>query len=112
MRTATLALTLLLLATAPAAAQLYVGIETGSPVISEVGGLFLFAGAHLHASIPNFSGKTRFSIDFRTVNLDDTREMRGAPTHDVACTNSSIGDFRRAADLADMPDNIISAMTR
>jgi hypothetical protein len=89
-----------------------IDVDAGFPVVSEVGGLFLFAGAHLHASVPNFSGKTRFSIDFRTANLDDTREMRGAPTHDVACTNSSIGDFKRAADLADMPDNIIAAMSR
>ena len=40
-------------------------------VLPEPGSILLFSGAHLHRSIPNTSGRARFSIDFRTVDVDD-----------------------------------------
>ena len=43
------------------------------------GGIVLFSGAQLHSTVPNTSGYTRYSIDFRTVNLDDVIDgTRGA----------------------------------
>ena len=48
-------------------------VETDSEirVVCPVGGVILFSGAHLHSSVPNSSGRTRFSIDFRIVDIDD-----------------------------------------
>ena len=38
-------------------------------LICPVGGVILFSGQQMHSSVPNTSGVTRFSIDFRTVHL-------------------------------------------
>jgi hypothetical protein len=67
-------------------------------VLPSVGSLLLFSGAQLHASIPNTSGVTRFSIDFRTVDLTDLLAGRGAPMVDVNCTGTAIRDFHRLED--------------
>jgi hypothetical protein len=57
--------------------------------------------------VPNTTSRTRFSIDFRTVNLDDLAEQRGARNVDSLCTGTTLGDFLRAADLMPMPDEVI-----
>src|SRR6476619_1347348 len=46
------------------------------------GGIIFFSGSQMHSSVPNTSGKTRFSIDFRVVHLDDVKEKKGAPIVD------------------------------
>jgi hypothetical protein len=74
--------------------------------ICPVGGIILFSGAQLHSTVPNTSGKTRFSIDFRTVHLDDVVAKRGAPNVDSACTGTSLRDFLRATDFSRMPEEI------
>jgi hypothetical protein len=61
----------------------------------------------LHSSVPNHSGRTRFSIDFRTVHIRDIEAARGARNVDAACTGSSIRDFMRASDLTPMPEQIV-----
>jgi len=82
----------------------------GTTLVCDVGGLIVFSAAQLHASVPNDSGRTRFSIDFRTVNLGDCRNRAGAPAQDVACTGSSIRDFKRARDLEEIPEEVASAL--
>jgi hypothetical protein len=67
-------------------------------VLPAPGSILLFAGAHLHRSIPNTSGRSRFSIDFRTVDVSDLRAGRGAPFADVYCTGTAIRDFHNVAD--------------
>jgi hypothetical protein len=67
-----------------------------------------FSAAHMHSSVPNTSGVTRFSIDFRVVNIDDVAAKRGAPNIDAACTGSNVRDFMRASDLAPMPDEVVA----
>jgi hypothetical protein len=57
-------------------------------LICPVGGLILFSAAQMHSSVSNTSGVTRFSIDFRTVHLDDAVEKRGAPNIDSSCTGT------------------------
>lgn len=52
------------------------------------GAVLLFSAAHLHRTMPNNTGLTRFSVDFRLVCLDDLRAGRGAPDPD----NASRGD--------------------
>ena len=49
-------------------------------VVAQVGGLLLFSGAQLHSTVPNTSGRTRYSIDFRTIHFDDVVANRGART--------------------------------
>jgi hypothetical protein len=75
--------------------------------VAAVGGLTTFSGQHLHSSVPNTTGRTRFSIDFRTVQLDDVEQDLGAPNVDAACTGSSIRDFIRASDFEPMPEAIV-----
>ncbi len=67
------------------------------------GGLIVFSAAQLHSSVPNSSGRTRFSIDFRTVHLDDVRALRGAPNIDSRPTGTTMGDYLRCTDLTHLP---------
>lgn len=75
--------------------------------VCPVGGVIMFSGAQLHSSVPNNSGKTRFSIDFRTVHLDDLTAKAGAPNIDSHCTGTSVRDFLRASDLSRVPEEIV-----
>jgi len=77
-------------------------------LVVPAGGLILFSGDMLHSSVPNTSGVTRFSIDFRTVNAGDAAARRGAPCVDRYCTGTSMRDFVRASDRAAMPDDIVA----
>ncbi len=65
-----------------------------------VGDAMLFSTCHLHATAPNTSGVTRFSIDLRTVHLDDLEADRGPALDDSRATGTTLGDFLRVADLA------------
>jgi hypothetical protein len=76
-------------------------------LVTPVGGLIEFSGQHLHSSVPNNTGKTRFSIDFRTVHAADIQAGTAAPNVDAHCTGSSIRDFIRAADFSPLPDEIV-----
>jgi hypothetical protein len=69
-------------------------------VVPPLGGIMLFSGDQLHASIPNTSAVTRYSIDFRTVHVDDVHAGVGAPVADVACTGTALRDFKRLTDGA------------
>lgn len=77
--------------------------------IVEPGGVILFAAAQMHSSVPNDSGKTRFSIDFRTVHLGDVEERRGAPNIDSECTGTTMGDYLRGSDLEHVPQELVDA---
>src|SRR6202165_358486 len=46
-------------------------LEPQIRLICPVGGVILFSGAQMHSSVPNTSGVTRFSIDFRTIHVND-----------------------------------------
>jgi hypothetical protein len=76
-------------------------------LVCPVGGIILFAGAHMHSTVPNDSGYTRFSIDFRTVNEDDVNKGIGAPNLDSKCTGTSLRDFLRSTDLTRLPEDIV-----
>ena len=82
-------------------------LEPQIRVVCPPGGIVLFSAAQLHSTVPNTSELTRYSIDFRTVNIDDVVAMRGAPNIDSAATGTSLRDFRRAADLVGIPDDLI-----
>jgi hypothetical protein len=80
-----------------------VELEPDIRLVMPPGGLVIFSAAQLHSSVPNTSGRTRFSIDFRTVHLDDVGAMAGAPNVDSACTGSTMGDYLRCTDLQHLP---------
>ena len=76
-------------------------------VITPPGGILLFSGAQMHSTVPNATGRTRFSIDFRTVHLDDAAAFRGAPNVDSACTGTTMTDYLRCSDLSHVPDDVV-----
>ncbi len=76
-------------------------------LICPPGGIIAFSGAHLHSTVPNTSGRTRFSVDFRTVHLDDATTETGALNVDSACTGTAMGDYLRCTDRAHIPAELI-----
>jgi hypothetical protein len=76
-------------------------IDTGGEfrIAGRSGDVMVFSGCHLHATAPNRAGKTRFSIDFRTVHLDDVIAGRGGPNPDSEARGTTLGDFLRVRDL-------------
>ncbi len=77
-------------------------------LIVPAGGIIFFSGAQMHSSVPNTSGKTRFSIDFRVVHEDDVRRKKGAPTVDVECTGTTMRDYLRGTDFSRLPEDLIA----
>lgn len=63
------------------------------------GETLLFSGAQFHRTLPQAKGRTRFSLDFRIVQLDDVEAGRGAPNVDNRSRGSALGDYMRGADL-------------
>jgi hypothetical protein len=84
-------------------------LEPRVTLVPEPGGVMIFSGNQLHSSVPNTSGRTRFSIDFRTVDLDDVIARREARNVDCACTGTTLRDFLRASDLERMPEDVALA---
>jgi len=76
-------------------------------IVTPVGGFYVFSAAHLHSTVPNTTERTRFSIDFRTVNVDDLANGEGALNLDSACTGTTLGDYLRASDLEPLPAELI-----
>lgn len=76
-------------------------------VVMERGSMLVFSAAQLHSSIENRTEKTRFSIDFRTVHLDEIEAGTGAPNLDSACTGTTLGDYLRVSDLEHLSDEWI-----
>lgn len=73
------------------------------------GGLILFSASHLHATVPNTSDVARYSIDFRTVHIDDVRNHAGAPAIDKHCTGHTLRDYKSVIDLSDLPDDLVDS---
>ncbi len=60
--------------------------------------VLLFSGAHLHQTLPNRSGKTRLSVDFRTVNRLDMARNIGAPNVDNHSRGSAALSYMSLAE--------------
>ena len=83
-------------------------LDPQARLICPVGGVILFSGQQMHSSVPNTSGLTRFSIDFRTVHLDDVVAKRGAPNIDSVDTlELSCGTTCRGR-ISRIPEEIVS----
>jgi hypothetical protein len=76
-------------------------------ILPAPGEVLLFSGAQLHASVPNTSGRARFSVDFRTVDVGDLMAGRGAPLADAHCTGTAIRDFINVADESSFDEQTV-----
>ncbi|WGF87225.1 hypothetical protein [Marinivivus vitaminiproducens] len=65
-----------------------------------MGDVMMFSTCHLHATAPNNSGVTRFSVDLRTINLRDVKSGVGPANVDSYATGTTLGDFLRGSDHA------------
>lgn len=59
----------------------------------KAGEILLFSAVQLHQTNPHASTLTRFSFDFRTVNMADHREGRGAPNADNGSRADALRDY-------------------
>ncbi len=59
------------------------------------GDLLVFSAAQLHGTRPNTSGRTRFSLDFRTVLADDAERNKGPENVDNRSQGSTLMDMLR-----------------
>lgn len=75
-------------------------IEEALPISLVPGDLMCFSGAHLHASVPNSTSRTRLSFETRTVNAADAGAGLGAPNVDGAAVRTTYQLFRRLTDRA------------
>lgn len=53
----------------------------------------LFSGAQFHQTLPQTTGRTRFSLDFRLVDLEDHAAGLGAPNVDDRSRGSAVPDY-------------------
>jgi hypothetical protein len=83
-------------------------LEPAIRLIAKVAGIYLFSAAQLHSTVANTSNVTRYSIDFRTVNIDDVCSRGGAPNIDSACTGTTMRDYLRASDLQHIREDIVA----
>ena len=60
----------------------------------------------MHSTLVNASAKTRFSIGFRVIYLDDVAGRRAAPHIDEECAGTTRRDYIRQTDLAQVADNL------
>jgi hypothetical protein len=88
--------------------QAPLGADPHVQVVARVGGVMLFSAAQLHSTVPNTCGLTRYSIDFRTVHLDDVWKKCGAPNVDSAATGTTLRDYIRASDFTHIPDEAVA----
>jgi hypothetical protein len=85
-----------------------VDLEPQIRLVCDVGGAYQFSAATLHSTVPNTSSVIRYSIDFRTVHLDDVLAKVGAVNIDSACAGTTMGDYLRGTDCSHLPEEAIS----
>src|SRR5579863_1327088 len=83
-------------------------LEPQIRLVCPIGGAYQFSAAQLHSTVPNTSNVTRYSIDFRTVHIDEVLSRGGAENVDSACTGTTLGDYLRGSDLAHLPEELVA----
>lgn len=83
-------------------------LEPDVRLVCEPGGLIVFSAAHLHSTVANTSGRTRISMDFRTVHMEEVQSGGGAPNIDSACTGTTMMDYLRGTDCEHFSEEIIN----
>lgn len=79
-------------------------------VLPAPGQVLLFSGAQLHASIPNTSGISRYSVDFRTIDRRDVLSSRGARMADVHCSGTMLREFASISTDERLPEEFVREM--
>lgn len=74
----------------------------------KAGSTLFFSASHLHGTMPNTSGKTRYSIDFRLIRSEDLSDGKGAINLDNRSKGTTLGDFLKASDLTKPDDSLIN----
>jgi hypothetical protein len=87
-------------------------LELDVRIVTPVGGVFVFSASQMHSTVPNTTERTRFSIDFRTVHLDDLANGKGASNVDSECTGTTLRDFLHADNLSPLPEYIVAKYER
>ena len=82
-------------------------LEPAIRLVVPPGSIILFSADQLHSTVHNETAHTRWSIDFRTVDLGDVLAQRGAPVRDAASTGTSLRDFKRCDDFEPMPADAV-----
>jgi hypothetical protein len=77
-------------------------------ILGRPGSMILFSAQHLHATVPNTSPHTRFSIDFRTVHRDDIEKRLGANIVDSSATGTTLRDFLCANGFERLPESVVA----
>lgn len=77
-------------------------------LVCNPGGAMAFSGAQMHSTVANTSGRTRYSVDWRTIDIDDVVAGRGAHNVDSAPSGTSLRDFKRLSDGERVSDEIAS----
>jgi hypothetical protein len=77
-------------------------------LLCQPGAVILFSAAQMHSTVPNTTASVRYSIDFRTINIEDATNRRGALNVDSACTGTTMRDYMRVRDLAHVPESIVA----
>ena len=74
------------------------------PVQCNRGDILLFSGQHLHRTYKQNTDLSRFSLDFRTVDLVDDQKGLGAPNVDNRSTGAWTKKFLSVADVLAVDD--------
>ncbi len=85
-------------------------VDAPLTIIGRPGSVLLFSGNHLHASIPNTSCRTRFSVDFRTVDRRHVSDAVGARLVDVECTGTALRDFANVATGESFDESLVQEL--
>jgi hypothetical protein len=83
-----------------------VDLEGEFRIVLPPGGVIQFSGAQFHATVPNTSGRTRFSVDFRTVHVADVAAQRGALNVDSHGTGTTLRAHLRTTDFEPLPEEL------
>jgi hypothetical protein len=78
--------------------------EDGLAIVIEPGDLLCFSAAHLHGSIADESGITRFSLETRSVSASHVRAGVGAPNIDGKAPHTTPEWFERIKDGASLAE--------
>ncbi len=79
-------------------------------ILPSPGQILLFSGGQLHASIPNTSGISRYSIDFRTIDRRDVVAGIGASPVDVHCSGTMLREFLSVTTDTGLPEDFVQRL--
>lgn len=81
-------------------------------VAAPSGACLAFSGTHLHGTRAHASGRTRFSVEFRVVLLDDLFALLARRLLDSRAVGTTLLDFLRASDFAPFPKDLAERHAR